>query len=673
MVFLFVISSCAIYAKPFNFAPSIYAIVESVLKNYDPGVLSTQDLVTLYEDVHLSTHQTSDFLPLNIYPEPRVLHIAPHDIPTQKPSFSARTALRRQFMDQARRELNSNRWIHDRSPRFASAYQLLGKYNLKAANYIGIKKIHPSKTYCKFIKLSKLEVIKIKEAMVELKEAFNFNMDFRNEAKRFCELGHFTTKNRWFRDSYYSIEKLADHVIECARHAISIKSAAQADLRIKIKQKLKESIFSKALSILGGSALLAGTRVISFASAFVKGILDDPFEAGKSIISGIGQQIVEVFQLLGWEDKINNPQHYYSCLTRQNALQCIAKEICSTTHGLMGKIHAFTHLMETNPRQATVEFFATAMEFALLNVLIKTGAANYQSSKFIKPAVDSMKSGLLKIPNTITLAEGLQKIRTGLGHDIGLEVADTPILITCSELGEIGAFLTESLEKRGIERGTFRRVLEIVEKNPDIVVGKKTLSDIFKECVHLSPSEQKIYIAKIQLTSHLGLEETLECMKFIQKTPWTLDRFKHVMIGDMSANSEYKLYGGLHTWDGFQHFLKLSGMDISEFMIEDLGNGVLGVRLPKNAFVHKKFWRNAAANLANGEKLEGVKTFWPKHFTNADIINAGNELFADSANVVSIQADGAKRFSARLSSGLHVKGIANKEGAIQSAYPTWIQ
>jgi hypothetical protein len=577
-------------------------------------------------------------------------------------------------LDQARKEFDRNRWLQHRQIRLAFSHVLLNQHGLKAAKYIGIKKFPPEETYNKLVKLSKQKVIKVKDAMIELKEAFNFNPNFRKEAKNFYEMGCFRTKRRWLANSYYAIEQIADHVIECSDKAVQAKISAEAHIRKKVGQKLKESFLSKTLSILSDSACLAGTRVFSFASTFIKNVLDNPFETGKGVISGVGQQIVEVFQLLGWENKISNPQRYFPGLSRQDAIIRVAQELQTTRHGLMGRINSFIHLMETNPRLATVEIFATAMEFALLHVLVESGIANYRASRFIKPAVDSMKSGLLKIPHTVRLVDGLQKIRMGRAHEIGLEMVDTPMIIACSELGEVGAFLTESMEKGGIKRGAFRKTLQIIEHNPDIIVGKKTLSDVFKECVRLSKNDQKIYLAKAQLAPHLGIEKTVEYLHMVNKKwPWSFDRFKHVVIGDMSANNGYLLYGGLHTDCGFKYFLKLSGKHISEFTFVDLGNGVIGVHFPESVFVHRRFYENAAVNLANGKKLEGVKTFWPKHFSYADIINAGSELFADASNITRTRPDGSKTFKKRLASGLKIQGRLNSEGKIYSVFPAWEQ
>jgi hypothetical protein len=586
----------------------------------------------------------------------------------------------RKFMNQARMELDCNFRPGQHNTKKLILRNFLRNQQLNVARYIHISKIPPEQTYSFMTKLSKSMVTEIKGSMEALKSKFCHNKKFRKKAKQFYKIEHFKTKQRFFvhGKNYYAIEKLADHVIECAELVIREKYLQESNLAHKIKtfyEFLGDTIIAK-------SAMLAGSRLISFVTLFIKNILQDPLATGKNLLFGMGHQILQVFKFLEWETKIANPMQHFSeqrkkneslVAYRQRALQNVAKEICTTTNGLMGKINSFISLMETNPRQATIEIFATAMEFALLDILLKGGVANYQVSKFVKPAVDSMRSGLSKISSNISLINALQNMRCGLYPPIKGLGAE-PALVSLAELGDIGSFLAESTQKETIKRGAIIQTLEVIEKNPNIIVGKQTLSEVFKEIVHLSPTKRKTYIAKSDLLSHYGFEKTINAIELINKNkPWTMERFRHVSLGDLSATNGYKLYGGLHTWEGFERFLEYSGMDISKFIIKDLGNGVTGVHFPKNAFVRPKFYNNATANNIMGKPMQGVKTFWPKNFTHADIINAANELFLNVENITKIRKNGSKTFKKRLDSGLKIEGTIKPTGKIGSVYPSWVQ
>lgn len=108
-------------------------------------------------------------------------------------------------------------------------------------------------------------------------------------------------------------------------------------------------------------------------------------------------------------------------------------------------------------------------------------------------------------------------------------------------------------------------------------------------------------------------------------------------------------------------------------MIEDLGNGVTLVRFPRRAFVKSKFWKDAAANYSSGEVIEGVKTFWPKHFKPTNIIQIGEEQLFNPDCLVKVKPGGSKVFETRLNNGLKIRGTLSPVGEINSIYPSFTQ
>ena len=217
-------------------------IVDSVFSQHSNGTLSPEDLSALYQDINLSNKQISNCEPIEInHYEPRFLQIPQNNIP-KTTSFRDGVQQRRNFMDQARAELDNNRHVN-RDRRKKTVCDLLYSYRLNAIHYIGIAEIPPEKTYDWLMKLSKSEVIEIKKAMKELKDKFCHGGDFREKAK-FRKIKCFKTKKRWFfrGRNYYAIERFADHVIENSEFVICSKSCAESSLRCRIKKQLTEAL-----------------------------------------------------------------------------------------------------------------------------------------------------------------------------------------------------------------------------------------------------------------------------------------------------------------------------------------------------------------------------------------------------------------------------------------------
>jgi hypothetical protein len=292
-------------------------------------------------------------------------------------------------------------------------------------------------------------------------------------------------------------------------------------------------------TMVGESIALASSRVISFTTSFVRAVLQGSVDVATNMFFGIGEQLVGVFKLLEWEEKISNPELGFqdpkkpdesSLEYRRRALQKVAEDMCSTTEGLLGKANMFTNLMETYPRQAMIKVFATGMEFAILHALTKIGIAQYQASKFIKPAIDSMRIGLLRIPAIVTLLEKVGSITSR---------SEKPVLTMCSELKEICIFASEKIEEKALKRSTVLNALEAIERNPGHIVKIGSASQSIKKyAFESSEFFKKKTIVGVGMAESWGFDEALKCMGVVESSQsWTFKRLNHVLFGDLSLEN----------------------------------------------------------------------------------------------------------------------------------------
>lgn len=184
--------------------------------------------------------------------------------------------------------------------------------------------------------------------------------------------------------------------------------------------------------------------------------------------------------------------------------------------------------------------------------------------------------------------------------------------------------------------------------------------------------ESEVGLAKARLTLVDGLKQVVEVKGLVgQSKCWTVGAFEHNFIGRLDAVTG-ELMSGMHMESAYKRFASLVGIGVNEVSVEMLGNGVLGRRIPEKFFKSERFYRKATAYDRHGKRIVGAKTFWPGHYTPKDIIKAGEELFANPANIT-FQGEQIVRYKGILANGLTVKGLLNKDGKILSVFPDWIQ
>jgi len=230
-------------------------LVDFSIQNYESEALTPEELFWVYSDVLRSTQKNSEISEIIINFEPQTYsppatklekRIAGRKIP-----FLESVQQRRMFMDDAHKTLGDTRWIRRPKKVSISLPALLQNYCLQAFDYLGIAAVPPRKTADFLQNLAKSKVLEIRNAIIELKNKFYFDGNFRESAKCYRKIGHFETEkcesNRWWKPwtwsrHYYAIEKLSDHVI-----ASTYKTIRKKDLEEeKIKQEIKNALEKKS-------------------------------------------------------------------------------------------------------------------------------------------------------------------------------------------------------------------------------------------------------------------------------------------------------------------------------------------------------------------------------------------------------------------------------------------
>ncbi|MDZ7924296.1 MAG: hypothetical protein U5M23_09565 [Marinagarivorans sp.] len=117
----------------------------------------------------------------------------------------------------------------------------------------------------------------------------------------------------------------------------------------------------------------------------------------------------------------------------------------------------------------------------------------------------------------------------------------------------------------------------------------------------------------------------------------------HILLGDYNKDDAYKLTGGMHTDKGLEDFIKMGaqnnrpytvkknaafipGINTTEdILTQELPNGVTRVQLPRSGY-------NKDTKNIKIDGYQGVKTLFPKDWTNRDKLDAMDAVVTQNAS-----------------------------------------
>ncbi len=170
---------------------------------------------------------------------------------------------------------------------------------------------------------------------------------------------------------------------------------------------------------------------------------------------------------------------------------------------------------------------------------------------------------------------------------------------------------------------------------------------------------------------------------------WTDSALFHVYVGEMKrhvSTGKLGLTSGLHSTTGFEIFTKKLAKDGRTFPVEDvtdfgtsvlkekikrqvLPNGVTRIQLPSESFSSAAKRKSARVAHRPDQKIQGVKTLWPKNYTFKKINKAALTVLKRNASLI-----GSQELFEDVVEGVRVTVRVNRYSKkIETAYPAWHQ
>lgn len=146
------------------------------------------------------------------------------------------------------------------------------------------------------------------------------------------------------------------------------------------------------------------------------------------------------------------------------------------------------------------------------------------------------------------------------------------------------------------------------------------------------------------------------------------------------------MLAGMHSGMGFDNFIKLNQragktfniVEVTEFTTErletageilsqTLANGVRRVQLPREAWANSDAVNSAIAFTESGQRLKGVKTFFPDSWDIAKIAEATDSVArSELSSVKGKSIEGVFE-------GVKIKVFLNASGRVETSFPLWRQ
>ena len=180
---------------------------------------------------------------------------------------------------------------------------------------------------------------------------------------------------------------------------------------------------------------------------------------------------------------------------------------------------------------------------------------------------------------------------------------------------------------------------------------EKILSPIFKVNKH------KIKFLSDSILTRKIVKDMDRVVGTAEKNWVSVKGLLHTVKGNLklSTDGTFRLKSGMHTEKGLEHFIKLNALKKNEYIIknvktfneknlysnmilkEALPNGVIRLQLPREAWHNNEAFKKAIVEAVPGQKVKGVKTLWPSHFTLSDIANTTETVYQNGKTGLSTE------------------------------------